>query len=81
MARKQIRNLEELIRGNWWLHAECNACGHKAKLDPSSLRRTFARRGWQTDLENVERRLVCSQCESKSVYIGPGFKPGLIRGG
>jgi hypothetical protein len=73
MSTKHVRNAADLARFGCALHLQCRACGHSITLDGFDL----ARQAGQTELRELERKLVCSQCRSRDILVsveGPPAK-------
>ena len=51
--------------GEWFFLAECQACGHQARIDPVDVLKLCpaAHRGMR--LNDIERRLRCRDCQRR----------------
>lgn len=67
-----IRTLGDL-GDRFWLGVLCTACNNWRDLDRREL---VARLGADIDLDEINRRLRCSQCGSRETLLYRGFDAG-----
>jgi hypothetical protein len=73
MGSKRLNSLGDFVRHLYRLRADCTACKRVAILEPLELLQRCQKRGWSYAVGQIERRLVCSECGSKRVRLGPAF--------
>ena len=62
--------------GQYTLVLKCGQCGHERKAEPHTLGRLC---GWDARLEDVAKRMRCSQCGKKRCTLR-AFPPKKPRG-
>jgi len=70
MSTKHVRTAADLVRFGCGLKVECRSCGHVLTLEGHEV----AREAGMLPLRELERRLKCSRCSSKSArmaVLGP----------
>ena len=73
MGSKRLDKISDYARHGYAMKAECQECGHSAKLDARALSNDAIRRNLSRDIGAIERRLKCQQCGQRNVRIGPAF--------
>ena len=73
MGSKRLDTLSDFVRHKYRLRADCLHCKRTVVLEPLELIGQCQARGWSYGLRAVEQRLVCSECGSKRVQLGPAF--------
>ena len=73
VGSKRLDSIAAYHRHHYRLRVDCLRCRRVAILEPLALLQTCRARGWIYQLGEVERRLVCAECGSKEVRLGPAF--------
>jgi hypothetical protein len=73
MGSKRLASLADFLRHHYRLRADCPKCKRVAILEPLELLKTCKARRWSYAIGQIERRLVCLECGSKRVRLGPPF--------
>ena len=71
MSSKRLDAISDYHRHGYMLRVDCKGCGRVAIVEPWQIVELCQRRGWSRQMGQVERRLRCSKCGSRSVQCGP----------
>lgn len=72
MSSIRCDSLSDLARHGYRLRVECQACHHRALLDPLVVMLHSHKRGRSLELDKVAHHLRCSECDGREVTRGPG---------
>lgn len=73
MSSKRLDSLADYNRHRYRLRADCLNCRRVTIMEPLALLERCHARGWSYDIEAVARRMVCAECGSRDVRLGPAF--------
>jgi hypothetical protein len=73
MSSKRLDSLSDYSRAHYRLRADCLKCKRVAVLDPLALITRCQAKGWSYQIGAVAARLVCAECGSREVRLGPAF--------
>jgi len=71
MGSTHLREINDFARLGYELRVECHACHHRALVDPLKILLLCHEHRWSRDIQAIERRMRCSQCQSRHVTCGP----------
>lgn len=73
MGSRRLETLADISSAKYRLRADCLRCKRVVILDPIPLTLRCHAKGWSYRLEDVCARMVCAQCGSQKVSLGPVF--------
>ena len=73
MGSKRLDSLSDYSRHHYRLRADCLRCKRVTVLDPLLLIERCQAKGWSYQIGAVAARLVCAECGSRQVRLGPAF--------
>lgn len=73
MGSKRLDSLADFVRHNYRLRADCIDCRRVAILEPLELIQRCQAKKWSYGLRQIEARMVCAECGSRRVRLGPVF--------
>ena len=73
MGSKRLDSLKDYHRHGYRLRADCLRCKRAAILDPLPLILQCQAKRQTVEIGAVAARLVCAECGSKRVGLGPAF--------
>ena len=74
MGSRRLDSLTDVSSARFKLRADCLACKRVVILEPIPLKLLCHDRGWSLRLEAVQARMVCAECGSRNVRLGPAFR-------
>lgn len=66
-------NVTDYSRHGYRLRADCLRCKRVTIIDPLVLLQRCQAKGWSYQIGAVASRLVCAECGSRNVRLGPAF--------
>ena len=72
-SSKRLDSLADFSRHRYRLRADCLKCKRVSALDPLALIARCQAKGWSYQIGAVAARLVCAECGSRQVRLGPAF--------
>ena len=73
MSSKRLDSLADFCRHRYRLRADCLRCKRVTILDPLPLIERCQAKGWSYQIGAVAARMVCAECGSREVRLGPAF--------
>jgi hypothetical protein len=73
MGSKRLDSLADYSRHRYRLRADCLRCKRVTIMDPLPLIARCQVKGWSYQIRSVAARLVCAECGSREVRLGPAF--------
>ena len=73
MGSKRLDSLSDFTRHRYRLRADCLRCKRVTILDPLVLIQRCQSKGWSYQIGSVADRMVCAECGSRNVRLGPAF--------
>ena len=73
MGSRRLNSLTDVSSARFKLRADCLRCKRIVILDPIPLTLLCYSRGWGLRLDGVRARMVCAECGSRNVRLGPAF--------
>ena len=74
MGSRRLDTLSDVSSAKYRVRADCLRCKRLTILDPIPLTLLCHARGWSLRLKDVRARMVCAECGSKRVRLGPAFR-------
>ena len=72
-SSKRLDSLSDYSRAHYRLRADFLRCKRVSVLDPLTLIARCQAKGWSYQIGAVAARLVCAECGSREVRLGPAF--------
>lgn len=73
MGSVRLDSLSDYSRHHYRLRADCLRCKRVSILDPMALIGRCQAKRWSYQIGAVDARLVCAECGSREVRLGPAF--------
>ena len=73
MSSKRLDTIADYSRHGYVLRVDCHGCKRMVLMNPLELTYLCQKRQWSRQMAAIERRLVCSQCGSRDIRLGPAF--------
>ena len=68
-ANTRLDNLSDLIKHKANVRVTCRTCGKVSVVDAQRFARYCLLRCWNTHLEALACRMICSQCGARGAYL------------
>ncbi len=76
MDEEWADSLEAYYRRDQDLRVTCRRCGHERSLSPFGIMGECRKRGRSEAMPDVVKRLRCSTCGARDVFVEPVLRPG-----
>lgn len=69
MVRHKLDSVNAFARKRYWLHIQCDKCGHVAVRAPAPLLIELQQRKLRLTIDQLERRVKCTSCGHRGARI------------
>lgn len=73
VGSKRLDSIDDYHRHGFRVQVECKQCCRLVILAPLPILMRCVEKRWSRRLEAVAKRMVCAECGSRRVRLGPAF--------